>query len=123
MKSPEFLNYKNWVVAGSVSDDKKYAYRILNSLKHKGFNAVGMNPKSLDGGVYKSLGEVPFNVDVLDLCINPRVGIDVVKEASNLGVDKILIQPGAESDEILSFCNDNGINFVEGCALIELSKL
>ncbi len=122
MVASEFLNYKNWVVAGNVANNKKYAFKILNSLKDNEFNVAGVNPKSFEGGAYKSLAEVPFSINVLDLCINPAIGIHVVKEASKLGIDKILIQPGAESDEILSFCNNNRINFVEGCALVELSR-
>lgn len=122
MAASEFLNYKNWVVVGSVANNKKYAFRILNSLKDNGFNVVGVNPRSTEGGAYKSLEEVPFVIDVLDLCINPISGVNIVKEASRLGIDKILIQPGAESDEILNLCNNNEINSVEGCALVELSR-
>lgn len=122
MVASEFLNYKNWVVVGSVANNQKYAFRILNCLKDDGFNVAGVNPKSTEGGSYKSLVEVPFSIDVLDLCINPALGINIVKEANKLGIDKILIQPGAESDEIFNFCNNNGINFVEGCALVELSR-
>ncbi|MCS4465479.1 CoA-binding protein [Clostridium botulinum] len=42
-------------------------------------------------------------MEVLDLCINPIKGLDIVKEASKLGINKILIQPGAESNEIINF--------------------
>ncbi|WP_333886667.1 CoA-binding protein [Clostridium sp.] len=122
MIASEFLNYKNWVVIGGVTNNKKYAFRILNALKDNGFNVAGVNPRSTGGDAYKSLEDVPFAIDVLDLCINPILGIDIVKEANRMGIDKILIQPGAENDEILNFCNNNGINSVEGCALVELSR-
>jgi predicted CoA-binding protein len=46
-----------------------------------------------------------------------------VEESIKLNIDKILIQPGAESNEILSLCKDKGIIAIEGCALVELSKL
>jgi len=46
-----------------------------------------------------------------------------VKQAKELGIDKVLIQPGAETIEILDYCRENGITAIEGCALVELSKL
>ena len=122
MKANEFLDYKNWVVVGDVLNPSKYAYRILNSLKADGFNVVGVNPSAQDGGVYNSLSDVPYKIEVLDLCINPYKGIKILQEASTLKIDKILIQPGAQSSEILTFCKINGLIAIEGCALVELSK-
>ncbi len=122
MNASEFLDYKNWVVAGDVLTSSKYAYKILSALKRDGFNVVGVNPSVTNVDVYKSLHDVPYKIEILDLCINPYKGIKIVKEAHELKVDKILIQPGAESYEILNFCKANGIEAIEGCALVELSK-
>lgn len=123
MQAWEFMKYKNWAVAGDVLNEQKYACRIKNSLGIAGFNVSGVKPGVSEEGVYPSLRNVPYKVEVLDLCINPASGIGIVKEASELGVDKVLIQPGAESREILDFCRDNNINAVEGCALVELSNM
>lgn len=71
MNAGEFLNFKNWVVAGDVLNPDKYAYKILNALKNAGFNVEGVNPKDTSGNTYKSIKEVPYKIDVLDLCINP----------------------------------------------------
>ena len=122
MEASEFLEYKNWVVVGDVSNSSKYAYKILNSLKNEGFNVVGVNSSDLNEGVYKSLKEVPYKIEVLDLCINPYKGIKIIQEAKELKIEKILIQPGAESVGILDFCEENEMKAVEGCALVELSK-
>jgi predicted CoA-binding protein len=118
----EFLEYKNWVVVGDVLNRLKYAHKILNSLKENGFNVVGLKPSVDSDEVYNSLKDIPYKIEVLDLCINPIKGIEIVKEAHELKIDKVLIQPGAESDEILNFCMDNGIEAIEGCALVELRK-
>lgn len=121
MNAQELLNYKSWVVAGDVLNPSKYAHRILNSLKQSGFNTVGVKPNDKSGELYKSLKEVPYSIDVIDLCINSALGINIVKEASELKINKVLIQPGAESEEILEYCRNNNITAIEGCALVELS--
>ncbi|KYH34586.1 hypothetical protein CLTEP_15140 [Clostridium tepidiprofundi DSM 19306] len=122
MKASEMLDYKNWAVVGSVTNNMKYAYKILFALKNSGYTVKGVNPRAKEDEICKSLSEVDYKIDVLDLCINPKVGIEIVKEAKELGIDKILIQPGAESEEILNYCKENNITAVQGCALVELSN-
>lgn len=121
MDAQELLQYNNWVVVGDVLNPAKYAYRILHSLKNAEFNVEGVNPRETEGTVYKNLEDVPYKIDVIDLCIHPTKGIEVVRQAKDLNIQRILIQPGAESSEILDFCRDNGITAIEGCALVELS--
>jgi predicted CoA-binding protein len=122
MQAQELLNFKNWIVVGDVNNSSKYAHKILISLKVSGFKVEGVNPRDTSGTLRKSLNEVPYKIDVIDLCINPITGLNVVKEAKEAGIDKILIQPGAESQEILDFCKSNGITAIEGCALVELNS-
>ncbi|MBU3111258.1 CoA-binding protein [Clostridium lacusfryxellense] len=122
MKASEFLEYKNWVVVGDVLNRLKYAYKILSSLTEADFNVVGLNPSVKTADAYTSLGDVPYKIDVLNLCINPIKGIKILQEAHELKIDKVLIQPGAESPEILKFCIENGIQAIEGCTLVELRK-
>lgn len=122
MRAQELMEYKNWVVVGDVLNSSKYAYRIFHRLKDNGYNVSGVNPRAKSEEVYKSLADVPYGIEVIDLCINPALGIEIAKEAKGFGIKYILIQPGAESEEILSFCAENGIVAIEGCALVELSK-
>lgn len=121
MNAQELLNYENWAVVGDVLNPSKYACRILNSLDEAEFNVKGVNPRDKSGEVYKSLKEAGHGIEVIDLCINPIAGLQILKEASELGINKVLIQPGAESEEILQYCSENNITAIEGCALVELS--
>ena len=122
VKASELLEFKDWVVVGDVLNRLKYAYKILNSLKEAGFNVVGLNPSVKNQEAYTNLSDIPYKIEVLNLCINPTKGIKILQEAHQLKIDKILIQPGAESAEILDFCRANGIQAVEGCTLVELRK-
>lgn len=121
MEPKELLDYNNWVVIGNVLNPSKYAYKVLGALEQNDFNVKGIYPKDTTGEALKSLKEVPYKVDVIDLCINPIEGIKLIKEAKELGIDKVLIQPGAESREILNYCKENGITPIENCALVLLS--
>jgi uncharacterized protein len=122
MQAHELLNYNNWVVVGDVLNRSKYASKILVSLKVSGFNVKGVNPRDTTGEAYTSLKDVPYNIEVIDLCINPIAGLKIMQEAAELGIDKVLIQPGAESADIINFCREKGITAIEGCALVELNN-
>ncbi|MCY6958174.1 CoA-binding protein [Clostridium brassicae] len=121
MNIRKFFDYENWVVVGKVSDTSKYAYKILKSLDAAKFNVSGVHPLDESENVYKSLSDVPYKIDVIDLCITPSLGIGILKESKELNIDKVLVQPGAESEEILDYCKANGIVAIEGCALVQLS--
>lgn len=120
MNASDLMKYKNWVVVGDVLNSSKYAYRILEKLKNKGYNVSGVNPKVISKKVYTSLKDVNYKIDVIDLCINPKVGIKILEEMKDIKINKILIQPGAKSEEILDYCSKNDIIAIEGCALVEL---
>ena len=122
MDIKELIKINNWVVIGDVGNESKYAYKILNKFKEKGYIVSGVHPK---GGneIYKSLKEVPYKINAIDLCINSKLGLEYLKEAKNLGIEKVLIQPGAESEEILNYCKENNLNAIENCALVQLNSL
>ncbi|QBD83875.1 CoA-binding protein [Clostridium tetani] len=121
MNAQKLLEYKNWLVAGDVENESKYAYRIEQTLKNEDFNVYTLNPSSKSENIYKSISEIKEEIDVIDLCINPKTGIEIVKEAYKNGINKILIQPGAESEDILEFCKENNILAIRGCVLTEIA--
>ncbi|MCL1790236.1 MAG: CoA-binding protein [Peptococcaceae bacterium] len=120
MTTKDFFPLKNWVVVGDVLNESKFAAKIRGKLTENGYQVTGVHPKGGEGIVTK-LAEVAYRIDVIDLCISPVTGLDYLKEAAGLGIDKVLIQPGAGSKEILDFCLEKGIHAVEGCALVMLS--
>ncbi len=123
MASHEFMDHKNWLVCGNVTNEEKYAYKILNALKKNGYQVGGYHPKAEEGdGVYNDLSSVPFAVDVLDLVVNPATGLEILREAHKMGVTRVLAQPGARSEEIRAYCEDHGLEYLESCVLVELGK-
>lgn len=122
MNIEELMKLKNWVVIGDVAKEYKYAHKILNKFKLKNYNVSGVHPKGGDG-IYTKLKDVPYKIEAMDLCINAKQGIEFMKEANELGIKNVLIQPGAESNEILNYCRENGINVIENCALVQLNYI
>lgn len=123
---PEELleKYKKWAVVGVTTDTEKYGYRIYKKLKDNGYKVYGINPKyeEVEGDkLYKSLKELPGNVDVVNFVVNPKIGMNVVKECSDLGIKHIWLQPGTVSNELLELADDKNIDVVQACVLVALS--
>lgn len=111
------MKLKNWVVIGDVDNPLKYANQIRNELKEKGYKVYSVHPQGT-GFTYKSLKDIKGEIDVVDLCINPVDGLDYIKEIIEMGIKYVLIQPGAGSEKIIAFLNQNQVVVLEGCALV-----
>ena len=113
MDLKDVMDLKNFVVVGNTIAEDKYAYKIKNSLIGCGYNVLCV------GKELSSINEVSFDIDVLDLCINPNVGLKLLQE-NKKQVKTVVIQPGAESEEIINYLKENNIDYLEGCLLVGL---
>lgn len=121
MDHKEMLTFKRWAVIGDVLNTSKYAYRILQRLKERGYEAEGVHPRGGDG-IYTSLKELPAVPDIICLVINPATGKGFIHEAKELGVQGAWLQPGADTEEVTEACDTAGLPFVKACVLVETSK-
>ena len=118
----DFVNRRVWAVVGVSQDPTKYGARIFRTLRDAGYTVYPVNPKGgeLDGSpVYASLADLPAKPDVVDLVVPPTVTEQLVVTAHELGLDRIWMQPGSESDKAIEFCQEHGMQVVYGaCAMI-----
>lgn len=119
----EFLQQKNFAVVGSFRDETKYAVKILRDLKRRGHEVFPVNPKvnEVDGiKCYRTITEIPHEVDVVDIVTPPAVTEKIVEECFEKSIKRVWIQPGAESEKAINYCRENGIDVVYGlCIMME----
>ena len=111
----DFLKQKSFAVAGSFRNESKYAYRILKTLKEKGYEVYPVNPRLREVyglTCYSSVKEIPESVDVVDIVTPPQITEKIVGECKEKGISRVWIQPGAESQSAIKFCKDNNIEVV-----------
>jgi len=119
----DFLKQKRFAIAGSFKNENKYAYKILKTLIKKGYEAYPVNPRinNVNGiKCYKRISDIPLGVDVVSLVTPSLISEAIVKECAEQAVEKIWLQPGAESEKAIKFCHDNGMNVIHGlCVMLE----
>jgi predicted CoA-binding protein len=110
----EIMQQKNFVVVGDTVKTTKYAAKIKNGLLEKGYTVASV------GKELKSINDVAFDIDIIDLCINANEGLRLLKE-NKKKFKCIVIQPGADNDELLSWLNEQQIPYIQGCLLLGLA--
>lgn len=113
MDLKEIMAQQNFAVVGDTLKEGKYAALIKKQLQAQGYTAYGV------GKELASLNQIEGPLDIIDLCINPTRGLELIK-ACQKEFRCVLIQPGAESEELLHYLQSHKIDYLEGCLLVGL---
>ena len=117
----DLINRRVWAVVGASQDPAKFGNRIFCSLVKSGYQVYPVNPRGgeIDGAkVYPSLADLPRLPEVVDLVVPPPVTEQVVKEVHRLGLTRVWMQPGSESEATIAYCHTHGIQVVhDACAM------
>lgn len=118
----EFVNRRVWAVVGASCDPRKFGYQVFRSLRDAGYEVYPVNLKGgeLEGAkVYRSLADLPQPPEVIDMVVPPAVTEQVVQEAHELGLTRVWMQPGAESEASVLYCHQHGMQVVQrACAMV-----
>lgn len=110
-------------IVGATNDSRKYGNIIYRDLKNKGYSVYGINHKAstIDGDkAYHSLKELDFSPDIINIVVHPKIGFEIIKTACDMELDYFWLQPGAESDEIISYLQNNGKTFLaNSCVMVQ----
>jgi predicted CoA-binding protein len=122
-----FLNNKNvFAVVGASRDPQKYGYQVYKDLKDSDYEVYPINPNAkeiLGDKCYPSLEKLPKKPDVVDFVVPPKVTEKLVETCKKLGITKVWMQPGSESQTSIKLYEENGIDVVYGvCVMIERAK-
>ena len=109
MDLKEIMKQDVFVVVGDTLNHSKYAYIIKHRLLEKNYQVYSV------GKELASINDVEEDIDIIDLCIHPKKGILLLKEMTKK-VKCVLIQPGAESDEIFNYLEQEKIPYKIGRA-------
>ncbi len=113
MELKEIMAQRSFAVIGDTLNEKKYAYMIKEGLKESNYQVHSV------GKELKSLNDIEEDIDVIDLCINPKKGLELLKE-NKKPYKCIVIQPGASDEELLSYLEENNMPYIDSCLLVGL---
>jgi len=120
----EFLDKKNtFAVIGASRNPEKYGNKVYLDLKQAGYKVYPVNPnidKIAGGRCYPGLNDLPVKPDVVDIVVHPEVTEKIVANCKDIGIDKVWMQPGSESEKAINFCKSNNIKVLHDvCVMVE----
>jgi len=111
----EFMAQKKFAVVGATDNPEKYGHQVLINLKKRDYEVYPVNPRleTIEGiKCYAALSDLPVTVDVVDFVVPPTATESILKECLELGLDRIWLQPGSESEAAIRFCQENKLKVV-----------
>jgi len=119
----EFLNKNNiFAIVGVSINPNKWGWKVYKNLKSSGFNVYPINPKHKkinNDTCYPDLKSMPKKPDVVITIVKPEITENIVKECKDLGIKKVWMQPGSESEKSIDLCKKNNIKIVsKSCFVI-----
>ena len=120
-------NKKNLIaLVGASNDPKKYGNKILLDLISKGYNVAPINNKEeMISGIksYKNVMDLELSPSIINFVVPPNVGFEITKELVGNKCDNFWYQPGAESQKISTYLNENNKNFIDDKCIMVVTRL
>jgi len=119
-----FANVKTIAVLGLSPDPAKDSYRVAQYLKNAGYTIIPVYPKEetiLDEKVYRSLEEIPFSVDMVNIFRKPDALNAVADACIARGDVKVFwAQKGIVNNEAAARAQNAGMQVVQNhCSMVE----
>lgn len=123
-----FENTKTIAILGLSPDPSKASHQVAAYLKKQGFKIVPIYPKEdaiLGEKVYRSLAEVPFEIDMVDVFRKPNALPAIAEAAITRGDVKFFwAQQGIVNNEAAKMAENAGLKVVQNkCTMVEHAGL
>ena len=123
-----FEKVKTIAVLGLSPNPQKVSHKVAVYLQEAGYKIVPVYPKEeeiLGEKVYRSLKEIPFEIDMVDIFRKPSILMEVAKACVERGDVKVFwAQKGIVNNEAAEYAKEHGIQVVQNqCAMVDHRNL
>ena len=116
---------ENVAILGASNKPERYSFKALNLLTEHGHHVFPVHPalEEIDGHqVYSSLTAIEEPIDTLTIYVSPRHIEPLIPAIIALKPDRVLLNPGTESDVLKAALAKNNIPYDEACTLLLLKS-
>ena len=116
---------KTVAVVGASSSRAKFGNKALRAFLAEGHRVLAINPNETEvEGVktYASVLDVPGPIDMATVYVQPDVTLRLLDEFQRKDIAEIWVNPGAESDELLTEARRRKLNVIAACSIIGIGK-
>lgn len=122
----QILEMKNWAVVGLANNPDRPAYGVAKLLKEKGHQIFPVHPKAenVHGEMgFKTLAEIPTQIEVVDCFVNSNLVGEVVDQAIAIGAKAVWLQLGVINETAVARAQAAGLlTVMDRCPAIEYRR-
>jgi len=112
-------------VVGASSDRGKFGNKAVRAFQAQGHRVIPINPNEpqVEGlRTYASVLDVPEAIDMATVYVQPDIALRLLDEFEKKGIPEIWINPGAESDELLTEARRRKLNVIAACSIVGIGE-
>jgi predicted CoA-binding protein len=112
-------------VIGASNNRQKFGNRALRAFVREGYTVVPINPheSTVEGLVsYRSVLDVPMTIDMATFYVPPEIGERVIDEVAAKRIPEVWLNPGAESDALVSRAKALSLRTVVACSIVAIGQ-
>ena len=110
---------KTIAIIGASNDRAKFGNKSVRAFLQQGYEVFPVNPKeeSIEGlPAFKSIRDVPVRPQMVSVYLSPPVLMKVLPDIAERGCDELWLNPGTESDEVITEAERLGLNVIKRAA-------
>ena len=112
-------------VIGASNHREKFGNRAVRAFSEQGYTVIPINPheREIEGlQAYASVLDVPGPIDMASFYVPPEIGEQVIEEIAKKGITEIWLNPGAESDALLSRARALNLQPIVACSIVAIGQ-
>jgi predicted CoA-binding protein len=112
-------------IIGASSDRRKFGNKALRAFQHQGHTVIPVNPneKEVEGlPAVASVLDISGPVDMATFYVPPAVGVRVLDDVARKHIPEVWLNPGADTDAVVSRARALGIEPVVACSIIAIGE-
>jgi predicted CoA-binding protein len=116
---------KTVAVVGASSDRRKFGNKALRAFVAEGYTVFAINPneEAVEGlQTYASVLDVPVPIDMATVYVQPEVAESLLAEFEQKQIPEIWINPGAESDRLMTEAAQRKLNMIYACSIVGIGR-
>ncbi len=117
------MQSKTVAVIGASSDRAKFGNKAVRAFRLQGYTVYPVNPREpeIEGlPAYPSIRDIPARPHMVSVYLPPPVLLKLLPDIAARGCDELWLNPGAESDQVVTAAEQLGLNVIQACSIVAI---
>jgi predicted CoA-binding protein len=116
---------KRVAVVGASGDRRKFGNKAFRAFRNQGHDVIPVNPNEVEiegTPTVASVLDIDGPLDMVTVYVPPDVGIRIVEDVAKKGTGELWLNPGADTDDVVSRARELGLEPILACSIIGIGE-